>query len=561
MTTAPIAPAVTATPIVNIAARVSAAARAHPDKPAVIACRGMTRDGRTRYRSLTFAQLERSIDAYARGFQHAGITRGMRTIVMIKPGHEFFAVTFALFKLGAVPVLIDPGMGRRKLIDCLAEVEAEAFIGIPLAHVARKLFARAFRTVRVRVTVGRRWAWGGPRLADLHQTAGEPAAPADTRGDDVAAILFTSGSTGPAKGVVYTHGIFDAQVTYLESQYGYRAEEVDLATFPLFALFDAALGMTAVLPEMDPTRPAEIDPVKIVAAIRDHHVTHMFGSPALLNRLSRYLAARGERLDAIKRVMTAGAPVPTAVLARMRTALPADADIFTPYGATEALPIASIESREILAETADQTRRGAGICVGRPLPEIDARIIAIDDAPIAAMDADQPLPVGDVGEICVRGPVVTTEYFRKPEGTARAKIRDGATIWHRMGDVGYLDSGGRLWFCGRKAHRVQTAHGVRFTICVEAIINEHPAILRSALVGIGAPPAQIPVLCVELEAPARRADPAQLRREILARCAEHELTRDIAHVLFHPAFPVDVRHNAKIFREQLAVWAARRIQP
>lgn len=543
--------------LVNIAARLADVAERLPDKPAVIACTGLDADGRTAHTAITFRELAGLVDGYARGLAGAGVTRGMRTILMVRPGPTFFALTFALLKIGAVPVLIDPGMGRRRLIACLANVGAEAFIGIPLAHVARMLCRRAFRTVRIAVTVGRRFGWGGLRLADVYAPADEPLAPAATAADDVAAILFTSGSTGAAKGVVYTHGIFAAQVNYLETQYGYSPDEIDLATFPLFALFDAALGMTAVIPEMDPSRPAEVDPPRILAAIADHGVTHMFGSPALLNRVSRHAVDKGISLPTIKRVMTAGAPVPADVLARMRRLLPETADIFTPYGATEALPVASIESREILAETADRTAAGAGICVGCPLPGIDVRIVAITDAPLATMAEATPLPPGEIGEICVRGPVVTRAYLNAPEANAAAKLADGATLWHRMGDVGSLDASGRLWFCGRKAHRVQTGRRVLFTICCEAVFNQHPDVYRTALVGVGPLGLQTPVLCVELERPVSHVARNRIECELRKLAGRSEATRMIEKFLFHPRFPVDVRHNAKIFREQLAVWAAR----
>jgi len=560
MTAAPASiPTATPRPPVNIAARVLEVAARLPDKPAVITCTGTTRDDRTHSEAVTFGQLAEDIAAYARGCRRIGIGRGTRTILMVPPGCDFFALTFALFKLGAVPVLIDPGMGRRKLIECLAEIGAEAFIGIPRAHLARVLYRRAFRSVRIAVTAGRRMGWGGWRLEEIYDESSEPLPPADTSADEMAAILFTSGSTGPAKGAVYTHGIFDAQVRFLQSQYGFGPDEVDLATFPLFALFDAALGMTAVIPDMDPSRPAAADPRSIIAAVRDHAVTHMFASPALIDRVSRYAIQHGIVCPGIRRVLTAGAPVPPAVLGRARKFLGPAAQIFTPYGATEALPVASIESREILAETAPLTSRGAGLCVGRPLPGIDARIIAISDEPIATMAAARPADAGAIGEICVRGPVVTREYFRRPDATALAKIADGDTYWHRMGDLGRFDDQGRLWFCGRKSHRVQTARELYFTICCEGVFNAHPDVRRTALVSVGPSGMNTPVLCVELEGAPSHVARQRIELELRRLGKSHDHTRGIERFLFHPGFPVDVRHNAKIDREELAAWAARQL--
>lgn len=552
---------------VNIAAALADWAARLPEKPAVVQA---DRRAATGWRSCTFAELDADAVRIATGLDALGLRRGERAIVMVRPSPEFFALTFALLRLGVLPVLIDPGMGRRNLVRCLANVDAAAFIGIPLAHVLRLLHRRELGSARLVVTVGRRFGWGGVTLADVRRRGDEAAtrAPiADTAAGDPAAILFTSGSTGPAKGVLYTHGIFAAQVRYLREHYGYREDEVDLATFPLFALFDAALGMTAVIPDMDSSRPGSADPRKLVAAISTQCCTHMFGSPALLGNLARFAQQRRVQLPTLRRVITAGAPVRPALLSQLHEALSPDAQIHTPYGATESLPVSDIASREILGETAARTADGAGVCVGRPLEGMQVRIIAIEDRPIADGALPPPLAAGEIGEICVAGPVVTLEYFRRPDATAAAKIREALPdgqhrLWHRMGDVGYLDDAGRLWMCGRKAHRVVTDAGTLYTIPCEAIFNAHPAVARSALVGVGQDRArQKPMICIELNEAAKRAPRTRLRDELLAIAGAHPLTRSIRAVLFHPRFPVDVRHNAKIFREQLAGWAATKVRP
>ena len=545
---------------VNIAEQLTAMAGRYPDKRAVVWTAGRDGAGRARYAHVTFMELDQETDRYAHGLERVGITRGTRTIVFVAPGLDFFALVFALFKIGAVPVIVDPGVGRQQMRRCLSEVQGEAFIGVPRAHVFRMLYPGAFRSVRVAVTVGRRWCWGGLRLADIRTDPWRSYDPAPTRESDPAAILFTSGSTGPAKGVLYEHGMFDAQVRYLSAHFGYSAAEVDLPTFPLFALFDAALGLTAVIPDMDFTCPGAVDPRKIIQTIGDHGVTHMFGSPALLDRVSRYGEANGTSLPTLTRVITAGAPVSPLVLERMHTMLGPEAEVHTPYGATEALPVSSIGSREILRDTAKQTRRGAGMCVGTPMPGLDVRIIRIDDAPIADWSDGLELPMGDIGEITVSGAVVTRTYHNNPGATAMAKIAHGGSIRHRMGDVGYVDEVGRLWFCGRKAHRVVTQTRTLFTVPCEAIFNRHPRVYRSALVGLGEPGRQRPVICIQLEDDDTGSDQAGLTRELLRRATADVLTRDITTVLFHSGFPVDARHNSKIAREKLAVWAAEQVR-
>ncbi|HQY61943.1 MAG TPA: fatty acid CoA ligase family protein [Polyangiaceae bacterium] len=544
---------------VNIASYLPAMAAQRPDAPAIVFPRGRARDGSRTSLRCTYRELDRRSDQIARGLVDYGITRGARTVLMVKPSLELFALTFALFKAGIVPVMIDPGLGLAQLKECLARVEPEAFIGIPPAHAARLVLGWARPTLKRFVTVGRRWFWGGATLAAIapEPREVEPVL-ADTQDDETAAILFTSGSTGVAKGVVYTHGHFTSQVELIRETYGIEPGEVDLPTFPLFALFDPALGMTTIIPEMDATRPASVDPVKIHEAIADFGVTNVFGSPALLGTVSRHGAANGVKWPTVRRIISAGAPVPAATLERVHLMLGEDAEIFTPYGATEALPVASIGSRAVLGETRAATERGLGVCVGRPVPPNDVRVIAITDEPIPTWSEARELPVGEMGEITVSGPTVTRSYYAAPEATSRAKIdRDGVLV-HRMGDVGYFDAEGRLWFGGRKSHRVELRETTLFSTPVEEIFNTHPGVFRTALVGVDVGGERVPVLCVERE-PASKLSNAALCDELRALGKEHPHTAGIAQFLVHPGFPVDIRHNAKIGREKLAVWAQERI--
>lgn len=546
-------------PNANIASHLPVMARLAPDRPAIIAPRRGDHGGA--WDTLSFGALDARSDVYAAGLGAIGVGRGVRTVLMAPPSLEFFPLVFGLFKAGAVLVLIDPGIARSALLACLEEVRAEAFIGVPRAHVARLLFPRPFRAVRALVTVGRRMGWGGHTLRDVERLGTErPAASVVPAPGEVAAVLFTSGSTGVPKGVVYTHEMFDAQVHAIRATYGITPGEVDLPTFPLFALFDPALGMTAVLPEMDFRFPARADPGKLVHALTTHRCTSMFGSPALLDRLGRYGVANGVRLPDLRRVLSAGAPVRTDVLERMTRLLEPGAQVFTPFGATESLPVASIGSDEVLRDTARGAASGRGVCVGRPVAGSHVRIIQVTDDAIAAWSDDLELPVGAIGEITVRGAVVTHEYYRRPEATRLAKILEGDGVVHRMGDVGAFDDEGRLWMCGRKSHRVETRHGVLFTVPVEEVLNLHPAVRRTALVGVGPRGAQQPVLLIERE-PGSRLKDKELVRGVAELARAHDVTRGITWFHVYPGtFPVDTRHNAKIERERLARWAAANVR-
>ncbi len=538
----------------NIAAALPRLAR---ERPQQVAMRCPDRNGRYDI-ELTYAQLDARSDAIAAGLAKRGIARGTRTVVMVRPTPEFFLLMFALFKAGAVPVLVDPGIDKRALKQCLDEAKPEAFIGIPLAMLAKTLLRWA-TSARVRVTTGMRAWLADATLAEVERDgANAPPQLADTQPDDVAGILFTSGSTGVPKGVVYRHRHFVAQIEMLRNAFGIAPGGIDLPTFPPFALFDPALGLTSVIPDMDPTQPARADPRKLHAAIARFGITQLFGSPALMQVLARH----GEKLPTVKRVTSAGAPVPPAVVQRMFELLPADAQLWTPYGATECLPVAVIEGRELLTLRA-RTETGAGTCVGRPVAGNIVRIIRISDDAIPAWDDALRVGVGQVGEITVAGPSATDSYFNRDAQTALAKIRetlpDGSErSVHRMGDLGWCDGEGRLWFCGRKSQRVVVDDLT--TLCteqVEPVFNTHPSVLRSALVGIGAKGMQTPVLVYELK-PGVTADVAEVNDELRHIGEGFVHTAKVKVFLRYPKpFPVDIRHNAKIGRETLAAWAVK----
>ena len=554
----------------NIAAALPRLAAESPDRIAMRCPGGRGPDGMARYDvTLTYGELDARSDAIAAGLAAHGVVRGTRTVVMVRPSPAFFLLMFALFKAGAVPVLVDPGIDKRALRECLDEADSEAFIGVPRAMLARKLLGWASAT-RVAITTGARAWFADATLAQV-EAAGAGAGPQlqPTAGDEVAAILFTSGSTGVPKGVVYRHRHFLAQVEMLRRAFGVQPGGVDLPTFPPFALFDPALGLTSVIPDMDPTRPAQAEPQRLLDAIARFGVTQLFGSPALVDVLGRHGEATGARLPGVQRVLSAGAPVAPATVERMSAMLPAEAELWTPYGATECLPVAVIEGRELL-RTRAATEAGAGTCVGRPVAPNKVRIIAIVDAPIAHWRDATELPAGAIGEITVAGPSATDSYFNRPQATALAKIREGDAgddaehgghgIVHRMGDTGYLDDAGRLWFCGRLSQRVVGVDGTLFTEQVEPVFNTHAAVRRSALVGVGARGAQRPVLCVELHPQVPRSARTRIAAELHALGQRHAGTRSVQTLLFHPHFPVDIRHNAKIGRERLAAWAARQLE-
>ena len=548
--------------VCNVAGALSWQARRQPDATAIY-YPSRSFFGRWRYAACSYYQLDELSNGYARGMAQYGIVAGTRTALMLQPGLEFFAVFFALFKAGAVPVLVDPGIGLPALKKCLAEAAPQAFIGTLKAQLARKKFGWSKDSCKLFVTDGPSLGLGGITLKQLRElgghTPGEVLHP--SKPEDMAAILFTSGSTGSPKGAVYRHRHFAAQVDLLRQAFDIEAGEVSLPTFPPFALFDPALGMTTVVPRMDPTRPADADPELLIAAIDTYQVTNIFASPALLDALSRYTTQKGKRLWSVKRVISAGAALPLRTVRRMESALANDALVHTAYGATECLPVSSASSRQLDKKVESRTESGEGIYVGKPIAPNQVRVIAISDDAFYDLSETMQLPPGMPGEIIVSGPSCTDSYWANGEADSLAKVPDGrGTTWHRMGDAGVLDGSGCLWYCGRLAQRVETGTETLFPDQVEGIFNQHPDALRTALVGVGARGLQIPALCVEPRGALSAVDSERLHFDLLQLAQAHALTRSVRTVLFHPGFPVDIRHNSKIGREALALWATKKMQ-
>ncbi|ATL66753.1 fatty acid CoA ligase family protein [Nocardia terpenica] len=540
--------------------RFRAVVDAHPDREAVIHAAGRGTADLPEYRRIGYAELDAWSDAIAEHLTAGGVTRGTRTIVLVTPGPELYAVLYGLFKVGAVPVVIDPGMGLRKMLRCLRAADAEAFIGVPEAHAVRVLFRGCFRRVRLAVTVGGRWFWGGPTLAGWGRTPTRPVperTPAPD--DDPLLIAYTTGSTGPAKAVVLTHGNISAMVDQVDAARERVAPGTSLITAPVAGILELLLGSRCVLPPLISGKVGATDPAHVADAVTRFGVRTMFASPAVLVPLLRHLETTGASLPTLQSIYSGGAPVPDWCIAGLRRVLSDDVRVYAGYGSTEALPMSTIESRELLGILVERAHEGAGVCVGRPAKDVRARIVAITDDPlptwadVQAREAELAASRG-IGELVVSGPNVSTRYYWPESANAAGKIVDGDIVWHRTGDLAWIDEQGRIWFCGRKSQRVQTADGPLFTVQIEQVFNTVPGVARTALVGVGPEGAKCPVLCVETEP---GADIATVTAELRVRRTESPVAERVSEFLFHPKFPVDIRHNAKIGRERLAVWAAR----
>ena len=513
-----------------------------------------------RYDEITFGDLEAKTNRLARGFIDAGVNKGDRIALMVPPGIEFVAMVFALFKCGAVVILIDPGMGRKNMLHCLSSADPVGMVGIPLAHIVRLMKRKSLPLCKKNFVVGT--FLGATKVSSFDSLDRGALQPLDVSREDAAAIIFTTGSTGPPKGVLYRHRTFIEQSQQIRDYFNIQPGTVDVSGFPLFALFNTAMGTTTVFPEMDPTRPANVHPPNIIDAVNKYQAGQSFGSPALWNTVSKFCESEQVRLPTVKRILSAGAPVPAHVLRRIKSVIAEDGDAFTPYGATEALPVACNSATVVLEETGAHTDNGAGTCVGSSFETMRWKVIEISDDPISEIEDCRELPAMETGELIVQGVTVTDQYVTSPRANEFHKIKDGDEFWHRMGDVGYMDGSNRFWFCGRKSHRVQTATGTMFTVTCEAIFNTHPDVYRSALVGVGSVGQQTPVIIAELLDLKNVSESRKqaIVEELKALAAKNWHTDKIERVLIHPALPVDIRHNSKIFREKLRPWAAKQLE-
>jgi acyl-CoA synthetase (AMP-forming)/AMP-acid ligase II len=546
----------------NVADLLRRHAAERGDQPAIIVPDGAG------WSSISYRELNVRVDRFARGFVEKGLRRGDRVLFLVKPGIEFYAALFGLFRMGAIPVLMDPGMGLPALLGCIEQAQPRAVLALPIVHLVRLLKRRYFRSADLFITAGTRWLWGGYTLSQCEAPGDAPFPDEAGRSPrDEGFIAFTSGSTGPPKGVSFVQRMFLNQASMLAERFGLVPGTVAVECFAAFVIFDLAIGCTVVIPDMDLSKPAKADPAKVVRAITEHKATSAFASPVVWQNVSRWAKAQGVTLHGLDRVLTAGAPIPADLHRRFREILRPGVQVHTPYGATEALPVSTIGSDDVLGETWDRTAKGWGTCVGVPFPGVTVEIVRITDDAMPTWSDALRVPQGEVGEIAVFAPIVSPEYKDRPDANAVSKIVRDGEIGHRMGDLGYIDERGRIWFCGRKSHALwvdpaslpeaaRRPDGLLPSDSAEGVFNEHPKVLRTALVGVGAKGAMQPVLWVELEAGESWSD--ALAAEVLALADGTPLAGVVRVALHHPSFPVDPRHNSKIKRDELREQAAAR---
>jgi acyl-CoA synthetase (AMP-forming)/AMP-acid ligase II len=562
--------------IFRLADIVLRVAREDPERIAVIDLDGREADGARRYKRHTYAELSADVESVAVGLREMGIAELTRIVCMSPPSYETCVMGVALTRVGAFSIWIDPAVGYRNVAERLSRVEPEAFLGNALAHLGRITFGWGPRDLRKLVVTespllpGGRIITGFPPFPGAHSirslrkhTSAEPQPP-NVGPDDPCAVLYTTGSTGPAKPSLYLHRNFCQLFRNAHHSWGWDTGDevpVDMAVFPAFLFIPISAGGTMVVPPIDFARqgPAQVDPAALIEVINDCKVGSFFAAPILIENLAREALARNLTMPSLKRVIGAGAPITGPVERMLRAVMAPDGELAANYGATEAMPSTELGSREHLDGLWDLTEHGAGVCVGYGLPGVELKIIDIVDGAVDSIQDTAELSTGQIGEILVRGKHVSPEYYLDPDATRKNKVPDPQGDWHRFGDVGYLDAQGRLWVCGRVSQRVKAAGGDVYPLQVEPLFDAHPKVRRSGLVGVPGPAGELPVLCVEVEPDVGDNELPGVHQELLTLATDSEIANTIHAILFKRRLPVDPRHNSKIERPRLAKWAARQL--
>ncbi len=537
----------------NIASLIVEKAKELPDKKAVVFPKERKFNGEYIYTNLTFLEFEQRSNQYANAFKNQGIKKGDRVLLFVKPSLDFSVLTFALFKIEAVPVLIDPGMGKKNLLEAIKQCEPKFLIGEPIVNLISLLYKENFKSIEKKFTVSK-VNFFAQSIHSIREKASVEYDLPETDDDEMAAILFTSGGTGIPKGVVYTHGIFRNQAMMLQDAFNLTSDNRDLPGFPLFSLFTIGMGMTSYIPDMDPRVPALCDPEKIVKNIYDSQATFVAGSPSIWERVGEYCLKNNLKLDSVKQVVMFGAPVSIKIHEMYKEIL-TKGDTYTPYGATECLPVSLASGTEILDNYKEKMKAGHGTFIGKHFKDVEIKIHKITDEAIPILKDENILENNLTGEIIVKSKTVTPEYFKMENKTTLAKIYDGDSLWHRMGDVGYLDNDNNLWFCGRLNHRVYLNNRVYFSVPLESFYLNHKMVSKASLTKVNTNGAEKLAMVIERKDHKVNIKDQNFFNELKLLASQNEDAAQIETFILHKKFPVDVRHNIKIDRVKLAQYA------
>ncbi len=548
--------------IFNVADIVADVAKKDPTRIAIIEPDGYDSHGKRKYRRYTYARLSEDAESIVEGLRKMGIHEGTRIVSMTPPTYETCVFALALQRIGAVALMIDPTVGYFNVAERLNRIKPEAFIGTPLAHLGRSVFGWGARFPKKSIVINGFFP-GAKTLASLKGQVPKVLSQPNVTPDDPAVILYTTGSTGPAKPTLYLQRNYSELYRVVHKSWRFTPNQeppVDMAIFPAFFLIALTAGGTMVVPPINfPEPPGKTKPQSLLEVINDCKVQTCFASPVILENMARYAVEHKIKTPSLKRIIGGGAPIYKRVNKALLEMMGDQGEVFSNYGATEAMPSTEMSGKEALEETFPLTDQGHGVCVGRPFEGVELRIVALQDGAVDSIDKTTEMPKGKIGEILVRGKHISLSYFMEPESTRKNKIPDPSGQWHRLGDAGYIDEKERLWVCGRVSQRVKAKEGPLFSLLAEPIFDTHPLVHKSGLAGVPKGNTEVPVICVELVPNINKNQHDKIRKELLELAGRYESTNRIKHILFIDKLPVDPRHNSKIERPKLVQWASDKI--
>ena len=507
-----------------------------------------------KYAQINNKDLKSLVNKYQRGMSELGLEKDDKVLMLVTPGIDFLALSFAVMGRGAVPVFLDPGMGKDKLIECIEDLKPAVFIGSPKAQILKLVKRKLFANIKFQIIASEWFIGKGYSLSYLKKFSSQALNQVESSG--TALIAYTSGATGTPKGVVFTNEMIDEQLKIFKDVFGLEAGHKDLPLLPIFSLYNLALGVTSVFAPINPAKPLDLEPQKIVQIINDLGVEYSFGSPTLWKKIGEYCFRSRQTIISLKKIFMAGAPVPKETINLLNGVI-TGGETFTPYGATEALPVTFISGKEILDTNLETAKSGEqGTLVGKAISNVTLRVVSIMNEPVENISETKDVDAYEIGEVVVKGKNVSKEYFNKPEVNKISKIEDNGDKWHCVGDMAYLDNQGNLYFCGRKAHIVSTSNQTYYSVPTENIFNQHKKVSRSALVQLKDKEAAIVIEPFAQFWPDSQEKKKVFVQELKELAQSNENTKNITRFFFNDKFPVDGRHNAKIFRDKLGTWAS-----
>lgn len=506
---------------------------------------------------ITYRHFAARINSFARGLMDIGIKKGDRVIIFLPMSLDMYTAMFAVQRIGAIAVFLD-SWARSHHLGASAEcVGPRAMISFKMAFDLVEQVPE-FKSMPIRILYGPGDKFTH-KFEDLLKQEPSPIEPVES--EFTALITFTTGSTGKPKGANRTHRFLSAQHHALSHVIPYTEKDKDMPAFPIFSLNNLASGVTTILPALNLAAPAAHDSALLTCQILSENINCTTLSPSMLVGVAKYCKENNIQLTGLRRVVTGGAPISKDDVKAFYEIAP-QTDLWILYGSTEAEPMAHIEGRDMLKESniTDPEIIEEGVNVGHISEDIDYRFIRIKDGPIELKDSPWSkieVPDGEVGEFICTGDHVCRDYYNNPDAFKTTKILDEKNrVWHRTGDLAYIDSEKNLWIVGRVNNAIERAGKYYFPVRAEVLLKRMDFTYRCAFLGVeDSKLGQATYAVVELKEGIDKTtfDFAAAKKEIQRVFEKNKIPVD--EIKFVNKVPMDPRHHSKVeykvLRDQL----------